>query len=243
MELKQRQLEQRKADEISRHQKARNIIEENRMRVALQSEMVANGDYLDQEYKDQINCILGDQFGSIDEKLRLMSAERDLVENDEEHLIKQMDIDTKKAIIELHEERERQKIQNELQLVDEVYKDYLIKKHPNYPKAKSKIVEEESKPDFDNKDYYNFKQLKKTEGEPQAQHKIDTLGKLDKLQATTIRELDFYNQRQTELNKKLEEQQRVLQAVQNDINKREQLLNFVFDHRRKEEDMNALTKS
>ena len=42
-----------------------------------------------------------------------MSAERDLVENDEEHLIKQMDIDTKKAIIELHEERERQKIQND----------------------------------------------------------------------------------------------------------------------------------
>ena len=37
-------------------------------------------------------------------------------------------------------------------------------------------------------------------------HKVDTLGKLDKLQETTIRELDFYNARQDELKKKLEEQ-------------------------------------
>ena len=93
-----------------------------------------------------------------------------------------------------------------MQLVDEVYKDFLKSKHPNYPKAKTKIVEEEAKPGFDNKDYYNFKDAKKLDQVgPQAQHKIDTLGKLDKLQAHTIRELDFYNQRQTELNKKLEE--------------------------------------
>lgn len=42
------------------------------------------------------------------------------------------------------------------------------------------------------------------------QHKIDTLGKLDLLQENTIRELDFYNKRQADLEKKLQEQQRVL---------------------------------
>ena len=48
------------ADELARHRRARNIIEENRVKVALQSELVENFDYLDQEYRDQINCILGD---------------------------------------------------------------------------------------------------------------------------------------------------------------------------------------
>ena len=91
----------------------------------------------------------------------MINAERELVENDEEHLIKQMDIDTKKAIIAVNEERVRQKVRDELQLVDEVYKDFLKSKHPNYPKAKTKIVEEEAKPGFDNKDYYSFKDAKK----------------------------------------------------------------------------------
>ena len=58
---------------------------------------------------------------------------------------------------------------------------------------------------------------------------------MDKLQETTIRELDFYNARQDELKKKLEEQQRVLQAVENDIKKREELLNYVFESRRADE--------
>ena len=42
----------RRADELARHKNARNIIEENRIRVALQSELVANQDYLDPEYRD-----------------------------------------------------------------------------------------------------------------------------------------------------------------------------------------------
>ena len=59
-ELKRRQLESRKADEMSRHNRARNIIEENRIRVALQSELVANGEHLDPEYREQINSIVSD---------------------------------------------------------------------------------------------------------------------------------------------------------------------------------------
>lgn len=45
---------------MMRHQRARNIIEENRIRVTLQSELVGSNNYLDPEYRDQINCILGD---------------------------------------------------------------------------------------------------------------------------------------------------------------------------------------
>ena len=63
--IKKRQLEMRRADDLARHKRARNIIEENRVRVALQSELVANQEFLDPEYRDQINCILGDQFGSV----------------------------------------------------------------------------------------------------------------------------------------------------------------------------------
>ena len=67
-------MEIRRTDELKRHKNARNIIEENRVRVALQSELVGNQEFLDPEYRDQINCILGDQFGSIEEKMRVMNA-------------------------------------------------------------------------------------------------------------------------------------------------------------------------
>ena len=73
--LKQKQLESRRQDEMRRHQRARNIIEENRIRVELQSGLVGNHDYLDPEYRDQINCILGDQFGSIVEKIEVINAQ------------------------------------------------------------------------------------------------------------------------------------------------------------------------
>ena len=125
-ELKRLQMEQRKADEFSRHQKARNIIEENRIRVALQSELVGNGDYLDQEYKDQINCILGDQFGSIEEKIKVINAQQSLIQNNEEHLLMQMELDTAKGIQVFKEEEARQKIRDERKLVDEIYKQYLV---------------------------------------------------------------------------------------------------------------------
>ena len=83
----------RRADEIARHRKARNVIEENRIRVAIHSELVANQEYLDPEYRDQINCILGDQFGSIEEKIRMMNAQQEIVENNEDLYIRQMDRD------------------------------------------------------------------------------------------------------------------------------------------------------
>ena len=50
--IKKRQLEMRRADDLARHKRARNIIEENRVRVALQSELVANQEFLDPEYRD-----------------------------------------------------------------------------------------------------------------------------------------------------------------------------------------------
>jgi len=120
------QIEQRKADEFSRYKKARNIIEENRIRVALQSELVGNGNYLDQEYKDQINCILGDQFGSIEEKMKVINAQQSLIQNNEEYLLMQMELDTAKGIQVFKEEEARQKIRDEKKLIDEFYKQYLV---------------------------------------------------------------------------------------------------------------------
>jgi len=49
---------QRKADEMARHRQARNIIEDNRMRVALESQLVANYDKLDEDYREQIKSVI-----------------------------------------------------------------------------------------------------------------------------------------------------------------------------------------
>jgi len=147
-------MDQRKTDEFTRHQKARNIIEENRIRVALQSELVGNGELLDREYRDQINCVLGDQFGSIEEKMQAINAQQALVDNNEEKLLRQMELDTSKEIQAFKEEEERQKIRDERKLVDEIYKQYLVQKHPQYPKAKEKIAMEEARPAFNPKQQY-----------------------------------------------------------------------------------------
>jgi len=77
--------------------------------------------------------------------MQALEAERDLVENAEELLIRQMDVDTSKAIVEQKQEEKRQKIRDERKLVDEIYNQYLINKHPNYPLAKEKITQEEGK--------------------------------------------------------------------------------------------------
>ena len=143
------------------------------------------------------------------------------MENDEEHIIRQMEVDTQKGMIAIREEEERKKLRDEKKEIDGIYNKYLANRHPQYPIAREKLLIEDSKPVFDPKMYYKAGRMQGAKQPQPAPHKIDTLGKLDKLQESTIRELDFYNLRQEELNKKLEEQQRVLQAVQNDITKRE----------------------
>lgn len=65
-----------------------------------------------------------------------------------------MEIDTQKEILALKDEQERQKIRDEKKLVDEIYKDYLMQKHPQYPIAKQKLAIEEQNPVFDPKHYY-----------------------------------------------------------------------------------------
>lgn len=63
-----------------------------------------------------------------------------------------MELDTAKALERAREEEERQKIRDERKLIDEIYKDYLLDRHPHYPVAKKKIAVEEQKTQFD--DYY-----------------------------------------------------------------------------------------
>ena len=150
-----------------------------------------------------------------------------------------MEVDTSKAIVEQKQEEKRQKIRDERKLVDEIYNQYLINKHPNYPLAKDKISSEERKLGEEirpKQSGQNGDDPAKLKAVPE---KIDTLGKLDELQETTIKELDKYNNRQEELKKRLEEQQRVLNAVQNDIKKREELLNYVFGARKTDENQNG----
>ena len=121
-----------------------------------------------------------------------------------------MEVDTQKGIMAIREEEERKKLRNEKKEIDGIYNKYLANRHPQYPIAREKLVIEDNKPVFDPKMYYKAGKMQGAKEPEPAPHKIDTLGKLDKLQENTIRELDFYNLRQEELNKKLEEQQRVL---------------------------------
>ena len=43
------------------------MIHENRVRVALESELINNGAYMDQEYVDQINCILANKSSRVED--------------------------------------------------------------------------------------------------------------------------------------------------------------------------------
>ena len=51
LELKQRQLDFRKAEEREKTQRVRNIVNENRVRVSLQSELVGNYTRIDPGYR------------------------------------------------------------------------------------------------------------------------------------------------------------------------------------------------
>ena len=54
LELKQRQVDIRRAEEREKTQRVRNIINENRVRVSLQSELVGNYTRIDPGYRAQI---------------------------------------------------------------------------------------------------------------------------------------------------------------------------------------------
>lgn len=57
--------------------------------------------------------------------------------------------------------------------------------------------------------------------------KVNTLDKLDLLQAETLIEIEFYNKQQTYLKNKLQQQERLLSTVTNDINMRSALVSYV----------------
>ena len=54
LELKQRQVDHRRAEEREKTQRVRNIVNENRVRVSLQSELVGNYNRIDPGYRAQI---------------------------------------------------------------------------------------------------------------------------------------------------------------------------------------------
>ena len=82
-------------------------------------------------------------------------AEQSLIHNKEENMLQQMELDTMKGVEAFREEEARQKLRDERKLVDEIYKQYLAKKHPQYPKSKQKIALEEIRANSDpTKAYY-----------------------------------------------------------------------------------------
>lgn len=52
----------------------RNIIDENRVRVALQSEMTANFEHIDEDYKKQVYRVIKDGNGNVIDKLDQLRA-------------------------------------------------------------------------------------------------------------------------------------------------------------------------
>ena len=90
--------------------------------------------------------------------MRVMNAQQEIVENNEEFFIRQMDLDTKKEMLAIKQEQERQKIRDEKKEIEKIYNQYLLQKHPQYPIAKEKLANEERKPAYDSSYYYNKKE-------------------------------------------------------------------------------------
>lgn len=66
--------------------KIRNIIDENRVRVALQSEMTANFEHIDDDYKKQVYRVIKDGNGNVIEKLDQLRAQHGLVHYEEDEI-------------------------------------------------------------------------------------------------------------------------------------------------------------
>ena len=146
MELKQRQLDFRKAEEREKTQRVRNIVNENRVRVSLQSELVGNYTRIDPGYRAQIQDILNDKFGSVDEKMEFLREQAALVENVESELMKAMDHDCLSALDRVREAERRAGQRDEHKEVTKIYDEYLAEKHPVYPTSLKKIAAEEAQP-------------------------------------------------------------------------------------------------
>lgn len=64
-ELMRQQVEKRKLDEIERAQRARDMIDENRRRVQLQSELLKRGQDLDPVYRQHLHQVTGSNIVNI----------------------------------------------------------------------------------------------------------------------------------------------------------------------------------
>lgn len=158
------------------------------------------------------------------------------------------DADIKHQFHQIKIEQAKQKSQQ--QLIDDFYQGFLNKKNPSYPQAQKKIIDLGLEPD-QTSDEANLLLLEKQKAKLQDQlkiseeiqnedqkqeleqlklgsQKVNTLDKLDLLQAETLIELEFYNKQQTYLKNKLDQQERLLCAVTNDINKRSALVSYVI---------------
>ena len=140
----------------------------------------------------------------------------------------------RKELEQIKLEQQRQMINGQKHKVNQFYQDFLKKRHPAYPEAQQvidqlsdedderkkvskKLIEKERSKLVDHLQYnaQNLlpEQVEQLEAIRAGNLKVNTLGKLDKIQQETMRELQFYTEQQESLQQRLEQQERLLNAV------------------------------
>ena len=152
--------------------------------------------------------------------------------------MKAMDIDCLNSVNIVKEAQQAALERDVNREIDEIYDEYLVKKNPVYPTSLEVIKNEEELPLSDKEIEARQRELEVRERREAEEKKrqqaesgkvtVKTLDELDHMQAKTIQELQVYDARQKQLQEKLEQQQRLISAVDHDIQKREGLLNYVF---------------
>lgn len=82
-ELKKQQVAKRKSEELNQAKKVRDMIEENRRRVQLQSELLSKGKDLDPEYQRHLHRLTASGYTNIKDEMENFALQSDMVEDQE----------------------------------------------------------------------------------------------------------------------------------------------------------------
>ena len=78
------QIRKRRQDEFERQKKARDIVNENRHRIAIQSELVSRGAMIDPEYRKQLHQMILYRNSNVTEEMLNFHAMHEMVESPED---------------------------------------------------------------------------------------------------------------------------------------------------------------
>ena len=105
-ELVKRQVERRKYEEAERARRARDMMMENRQRLAIRNELLVRGDRLDDQARGELAKIAYMRSGDVMEELLNLHARNEMVESEEDAYIRAMLMQQMAPLSRVEEEAE-----------------------------------------------------------------------------------------------------------------------------------------